>query len=136
MIAQTIDRLLNPRTNTVSAWRDRALELAETHGLLNTGRGVKVVRLAESSAIVSLLVRVASQTQAEMFYDVRYDLADDTATCACQAARWGKPCAHAGAALRYGRYVRALYTAEARAEAERMAGRDLAHEENAAALGY
>jgi len=136
MVPQTIDCVYVVASHEAVDWRTRALQLAESHGLARTGRGVYVAydapdALDATGVPTALVVRVASQSQVDVDYDVIYTLATDTAQCACTAARYGRPCGHAGEAIRYGRYVKALFTRAAQAEAARMAARDVAHEQNA-----
>ncbi len=121
-------RFYNAKSGVVATFNERALALAEAHGLVGTGRGVALTYTADGETPAWVTVRGVSQSKADVTYDVVYTVATDHALCRCTAAAFGRPCAHAGAAIAYGRYVAALYTPKARVEARRTAVIDLAHE--------
>ena len=110
-------RFYNAKSGVVATFHERALDLAEAHGLIGTGRGVALTYTADGETPAWVTVRVVSQSKADVTYDVVYTVATDHALCRCTAAAFGRPCAHAGAAIAYGRYVAALYTPKARVEA-------------------
>lgn len=111
--------------------RTRSLELAEAAGMGAWSVRFRSVDLDPAGAVQRVTVWAPSRSQPDAWHECVYDAAGDSATCACQAAAYGLPCGHAGAAIRYGRVVVACYAA---AEEERAAY--ARHEQNARAHGY
>jgi hypothetical protein len=119
----------------VRTWQEHALDLATKRGLLGTGCGGETT-LTESGNLEAVIVRVWSISDPDTQHVVLYRAETDMAECNCLAAVHDRPCSHAGEAIHYGRYVRGLFTPEARAEEQRMQARDRAHEQNTQCLGY
>ena len=127
-VSATLDRL-----DAASAKRSRSLELAAQAGLgpwAVTFRRLVVGRDGQPSRVD---VDAPSGSVPFVSHRVVVDLRAWTASCDCVAATFGRPCRHAGAALRYGGCVVIAYR---EAQAERSALRDLALEDNARCLGF
>jgi hypothetical protein len=102
---------------TADAFRARSLELADARG-----GDMWAVHCVETTCdlatgqLVSLVVAVDSAHDEWTRYTVIYDVASDTARCACPATG---PCHHGGKAIRYGRYAAESYSPAGRAESAR-----------------
>jgi hypothetical protein len=93
---------------TPATFRARALELMETHHVAWWSCHRVAFELTPSMRLAWIEVAVPSATVASALYRVRYDVASDSATCACIAAQRGQPCFHAGVAIAYGREAVAM----------------------------
>jgi hypothetical protein len=125
-------------TRTPTDTKTRSLELAQAHGQTPCSHAAKTLgwSLDETTgALMSLALEIRS-AHSDAVYAVGYSAASDDASCECAAAQHVRPCWHVGLALMIGREVRRIYSPAGRAESERQYRADLAHEGNAAALGY
>jgi len=111
-----------------TTFNERALALASAKHL--TWRVTRLHQWGCDSygAPIRVIIRVMSQTQPDVEYDVVYTLATDMVSCPCHAGKWGRPCCHAGKGVEYGRYVKALYAPIIQVEQARAEQARAAHE--------
>lgn len=125
-------------TQPAMTWQERALFLMEQKRREHSGlawRGSQIRMWYPDGTPAAITIQIESLSTPDAWHTVTYHVHEDSARCDCVAGEYGRACCHAGVAIRYGREVAAQYTPDGQAEADRMAARDQAHEENAAALG-
>ena len=83
-------RFYNAKSGVVATFNERALDLAEAHGLIGTGRGVALTYTDDGDTPAWVTVRVVSQSKADVTYDVVYTVATDHALCRCTAAAFAR----------------------------------------------
>lgn len=101
-------RTSQPRL-TLAEWNARAIELARERGYQAWGPARSLSwRTDPDGALLELQITIPSATFPNRARVVRYDALADRAVCACPAAKYDKPCYHAGLGLAAGRYIKRL----------------------------
>lgn len=81
------------RRLTPEEWNHRALELAWNERTIGT------LRYLMTDPDGTHLYSAASRSRPELPHVIRINVQRTSVTCDCEAASWGSPCSHAGAAL-------------------------------------
>lgn len=136
-VAVTVTVTTTKATTKTADPKTRSLELAQEKGY-TSGDAARTLGwvCGDHGELVSLAVRVASARDPDTVYVVGYLAARDDAECECPAAQHGRGCWHRGVAIQAGRQSTRIFSPSGRAAAELAYRLDLAHEGNAAALGY
>lgn len=120
--------------------REQSILIARAKGYRATSWAVKLIDFQldlRTGELREANFRIQSESDRNRQYYLRYDpFLDDTNHCACRSGNFHHPCWHVGATLLQARELRAIYSLEGQASAQREFYRDIAFEDNSRCLGY